>query len=122
MGKIVTVTKLPNTDRCGWCHRPVAQTPGPGRKRTFCCRSHRQRAYEARQRADRFGLPAGQVVVTEAELRRLHDRLYQLETALEDIEADLAEDESPEALRTALAHLVDPARDLVDVVIEPMRT
>jgi hypothetical protein len=120
-GNIVTVTKLPDTERCGWCHRPLVQSPGPGRRRTFCCRSHRQRAYEARRRADRFGLPADQVVVTEADLRRLHDRLYQLETALQDVDADLAEDDSPKAVRAALAHLVDPARDLVGVVIEPVR-
>jgi hypothetical protein len=59
--------------------------------------------------------------VAEAELRRLHDRLYQLETALEDVEADLAEDGSPRALQAALAHLAEPARDLVGVVIEPVR-
>ena len=116
------MTNLPDSDRCSWCHRPLAHPPGPGRRRTFCCRSHRQRAYEARRRADRFGLPADQVVVTEADLRRLHDRLYQLETALEDVEADLADDDSPGAVRAALAHLAEPARELVGVVIEPVRT
>ena len=94
-GIVVTVTKSAQSDRCEWCNRPVAQSPGPGRPRRFCCRSHRQRAYEARVRADSLGIPAGQVVVAESELARLHDRLYRLESAIEDVDADLARSSEP---------------------------
>ena len=115
------MTKLPDSERCGWCHRPIAAKPGPGRKRRFCCRSHRQRAYEARLRSDSLGVPAGQVVVAEADLARLHDRLYRLEAALEDVDADLARNAGPKAYREAFEHLCDPVRDLVGTVVEPVR-
>ena len=61
------------------------------------------------------------MVVAESDLRKLHDRLYELEAALDDVDADLTEDVSPTALRAALAHLAAPARDLVGVMIEPAR-
>ena len=96
---IVTVTKSTDTPRCGWCHRPLPQFPGPGRPRRFCSASHRQRAYEARRRADSLQIPAGQVIVSEEDLRSVHDRLYRLETAVEDVEADLAERPAPRRTR-----------------------
>ena len=115
------MTKLSDSDRCGWCNRPVAQSPGPGRRRRFCCRSHRQRAYEARLRSDSLGIPDGQVVVAEVDLAKLHDRLYRLESAVEDVDADLARNAGPKAYRDAFEHLCDPARDLVGMVVEPLR-
>lgn len=87
----------------------------------FCCRSHRQRAYEARLRSDALGVPAGQVIVAETELARVHDRLYRLETAIEDVDADLARDARPYSYREALEHLLEAARDLVGMVVEPVR-
>jgi hypothetical protein len=118
---IVTVTKVSDSDRCGWCRRPLAQNPGKGRRRKFCSRSHRQRAYEARRRSESFGVPAGQVIVLENELERVLDRLYRLETAIEDVEADLAGSNEPAAYKEALEHLLDAARDLSGVAIEPAR-
>lgn len=115
------MTNLADGDRCGWCHRPVARTQGAGRPRRFCSRSHRQRAYEARRRADSLHIPNGQVIVAEEDLRRLHDRLYRLESAMEDVDADLADSSSLRAYREALAHLSDSARDLVGMVVEPVR-
>jgi len=115
------VTKSTEGERCEWCNRPVTQSPGPGRPRRFCCRSHRQRAYEARIRADSLGVPTGQVVVAESELARLHDRLYRLESAIEDVDADLTEASGAKAYREAFEHLCDAARDLVGVVVEPVR-
>lgn len=113
--------KLPDSDRCGWCHRPVDQQAGAGRPRRFCCRSHRQRAYEARRRADQLQIPSGQVIVAEDELRRLHDRLYRLESAVEDVDADLAGKPGPKAYREAFEHLYEAAQGLVNVVVEPVR-
>ncbi len=99
----------------------MAQTPGPGRPRRYCTPSHRQRSYEARRRAAAFDLPAGEVIVAEEELRRLHDRLYRLEAAVEDVDGDLRSASGPAAVRSALDHLLDAARDLVGVVVEPAR-
>ena len=119
---IVTVTKSNDTPRCGWCHRPLPQFPGAGRPRRFCSAAHRQRAYEARRRADSLELPHGQVVVSEEDLRRVHDRIYRLESAIEDVVADLGEKAGPQAYRAAYEHLYEAANDLVGVVVEPVRT
>jgi hypothetical protein len=99
----------------------VAQTPGAGRPRRFCCRSHRQRAYEAKRRADSLRIPAGQVIVAEDDLSRLHDRLYRLESAIEDVDADLTSSHTLKAYREAFDHLYEAASDLVAVVVEQVR-
>lgn len=104
----------------------MAGTGKPGRPPKYCRRSHRQRAFEARRRADAATLPAGQVVVAQADLDRLHDRLYALEAALDDVEADTAGvDGSGSAARArvvagALVHLRAAAEDLRGVVVEPV--
>lgn len=99
----------------------MAPKTGAGRPRSFCCRSHRQRAYEARRRADQLQVPPGQVIVSESDLAMLHDRLYRLESALEDVDADLGANPGVRAYRQAFEHLCDPARDLVGVLVEPVR-
>jgi hypothetical protein len=86
----------------------------------FCSRSHRQRAYEARRRAESLSIPVGQVIVSEADLQVLHDRLYRLESAIEDVQSDLGAKPTMAAYREAFEHLYDPAHDLVGVIIEPM--
>jgi hypothetical protein len=99
----------------------VGQSEGAGRPRRFCSRSHRQRAYEARRRADSLKIPAGQVVVAEEDLRRFYDRLYRLEAAIEDVTADLGRSAGPKDYREAFEHLYESARDLVGTVVEPAR-
>jgi tetrahydromethanopterin S-methyltransferase subunit G len=66
-------------------------------------------------------VPVGQVIVSEADLRSLHDRLYRLESAIEDVQADLGKKPAAKAYREAFEHLYDSAQDLVGMVIEPMR-
>jgi len=107
--------------RCGWCHRPLALRPGAGRPRLFCSPSHRQRAYEARRRADELHVPDDQCLVSVADLARLHDRLYRLEAAVDDVTSDLAARSGAAAYRQAYEHLMDAAGDLVGTVIEPLR-
>ena len=118
---IVTVTKSTDTPRCGWCNRPSPELAGVGRPRRFCSRTHRQRAYEARRRADQLQIPAGQIIVSEDDLGMLHDRLYRLETAVQDVDADLVDRSGLRAYREALDHLLEAARDLVGAVVEPVR-
>ncbi|HVC68019.1 MAG TPA: hypothetical protein VND44_10515 [Acidimicrobiales bacterium] len=108
------------TERCGWCHRPLPPRPGAGRPRRFCSPSHRQRAYEARRRADELRVPPDQCIVSVADLGRLHDRLYRLEAAVEDVAADLAASRGAAAYRHAYEHLLDAAADLVGTVVEPV--
>ncbi len=107
--------------RCDWCHRPLAVRTGAGRPRRFCSPSHRQRAYEARRRADELHVPADQCLVALSDLRRLHDRLYRLEAAVDDVRADLAESNRSADYRRAYEHLIDAAADLVGTVVEPVR-
>lgn len=52
---------------CGWCGGPLRQ-PGTGRRRVYCGRSCRQRAFEAREKAQ---------AVREAEMRGT-SRGYQM--------------------------------------------
>jgi hypothetical protein len=59
--------------------------------------------------------------VAEADLRTLHDRLYQLESAAEDVRADLRGKPSPRAYREAIEHLLRVTEDLVGTVVEPVR-
>jgi hypothetical protein len=58
-------------------------------------------------------------VVAQAELQRLHDRLYRLEAAIEDVDGDLSGRPSAQAYRKAFEHLYEAARDVAGVVIEP---
>ena len=109
------------TTRCDWCHRPLSRRPGAGRPRRFCSPSHRQRAYEARRRADELHVPPGQCIGSAAALGRLHDRLYRLEAAVEDVRTDLEGKPSAADLRRAVEHLLDAAGDLVGTVVEPVR-
>jgi hypothetical protein len=99
----------------------------PGRPAKYCKRSHRQRAYEARRRAERASLPAGLVVVEVSSLDRLHDRLYALEAALDDVDADLSqlpasasERSRLRAYHAAFAHLRTAAEDLRGLLVEPV--
>ena len=59
--------------------------------------------------------------MAEAELRRVHDRLYQLEAALEDVESDLAESDDSDRYRRAFEHLYRAVSDLAGMVVEPVR-
>jgi len=59
--------------------------------------------------------------VSAADLGRLHDRLYRLEAAVQDVRADLAASRSAAASRQAYEHLMDAATYLEGTVIEPVR-
>jgi hypothetical protein len=104
------------TRRCRWCGRPVAATPGPGRPREYCRRSCRQRDYEARRRSSELGIGDAHLVVARAELDDLHDRLYELQAAIEDVDRDLAAADPPGELdyREALTWLLSVARPLAE--------
>lgn len=65
--------------------------------------------------------PPGQTVVSEDDLRTLHDRLYRLEAAVQDVDADLVGRTGVQAYREALDHLMEASRDLVGLVVEPVR-
>ncbi len=93
---------------------------GPGRPRRYCRRSHRQRAFEARRLGERMGLSSGESVVASEALEELRDRLYVLEAALDDVEADLRGRPPLEEYRRAFGHLYAAAAGLRDRWLEPI--
>ena len=105
---------------CAWCSRPLEAPPGAGRPRRYCRQGCRQRAYEARVRSAELGLDEDDVVVGRAQLEELSSALYCLQRALEDVDRDLAAaGEDPTEVRLALDWLVDNARPLADLWVEP---
>jgi hypothetical protein len=99
--------------RCRWCRRQLPVRTGPGRPREFCGGSCRQQDYLRRQRAADAGLAEHELVVTRSELDDLHDRLYVLEAAVEDVERDLAVGPTARDYEEAVAWLLDAARPLL---------
>lgn len=98
--------------RCRYCRRPLPTPARTGRPREFCRASCRQQEFVRRQRAHEVGLAEHELVVTRAELDELHDLLYVLEAAVEDVERDLADATTMAEVRDAAAWLLDAARPL----------
>jgi hypothetical protein len=74
----------------------------------------------ARQRARELNLSEDELVVARAELDTLHDLLYELACAVEDVERDMAADRLTEAdWRDALEWLLTAARPLRDHELRP---
>jgi hypothetical protein len=65
------------------------------------------------------GLSEQELIVTREALNHLHDQLYLLECAVEDVERDLADEDGPEGVRRALDWLLEAARPLSAVQILP---
>jgi hypothetical protein len=107
------VAKAEEPRFCRWCRRPIERRSGPGRPAEYCRPSHRQRDYEARLRSSELGLAETDLVVARRAIDSLHDQIYLLECAIQDITQDLAEDDSPTALRAALDWLLESARSLL---------
>lgn len=104
--------------RCAWCGRPFEPNT-TGRPRRYCRQSCRQAAHVARLFAAHHGLGDDDVVVSRAVLEDLQGRLYCLQAALEDVERDLARSAEPSDVAEALDWLVENARPLAGVWIEP---
>ena len=86
---------------------------GTGRPRVYCRRSCRQRAFEHRRRLGELGLTEAELVVARRDLDALHDALYVLEAAVEDVERDLADARTARDYQDAVAWLLDAARPLL---------
>ncbi len=73
----------------------------------------------ARQRASELELSEGELVITRAALDELHDDLYVLACAVDDVERDLADSPKPADVRRALDWLLDAARPLRNRELTP---
>ena len=107
------MTKSPEGQRCRWCSRGFPVAGGPGRPRAFCSQACRQKEYISRLRARDAGLSEAELIVARSELDALHDRLYVLECAIDDVRRDLAEATTPEEVRQALDWVLEAAEPLV---------
>lgn len=111
----------PPVAHCRWCRRTLAPRRGPGRPRVFCSQRCRQWDWVARQRARELQLNENELVVAREELDALHDELYVLACAVEDVERDLDTARQPTAsdLRDAVEWLLAAAKPLRDREISP---
>jgi hypothetical protein len=102
--------------RCRWCRRAIASTDGPGRPREFCSQACRQWDWVARQRARELKL-----VMTRTELDQLHDALYVLACAVQDVRRDLEDNARPTAreLGEMLRWILDCAEPLDTIRLRP---
>jgi hypothetical protein len=107
------MTESPDERRCQWCRRVLPTRQGPGRPQVFCRQACRQASYVAGRRRDELGLSESELIVARAELDDLRDKLYVLETAIEDVERDLAEAEGEQDLREALEWILAAAHPLI---------
>ena len=106
-------------ERCRWCGRPLPTPAATGRPRRYCRAGCRQQAHLARRFADAHGLGDDDVVVGREQLEELQGLVYCLQAAIEDVDADLQGAPSAREVREALAWLLDNARPVASVWIEP---
>ena len=105
-------TDPPRGRKCGWCSRPLPPPAPTGRPRKYCRAVCRQRDFEARQRTAEVGLTETELVVARQALEELHDQLYVLEAAIEDVERDLQGSPTKQDYVDAVAWLLQAARPL----------
>ncbi|MGZ4681929.1 MAG: hypothetical protein ACXV8G_05675 [Acidimicrobiales bacterium] len=73
----------------------------------------------ARKLAASHGLGDDDLIVSRTDLEELQSRLYCLQAALEDVDRDLAVSDGPDDVREAFTWLVENARPVASVWIEP---
>ncbi|MFC0315503.1 hypothetical protein ACFQNE_10560 [Gordonia phosphorivorans] len=95
----------PEHNACAWCGRDIVESER-GRRRKYCKRSCRQRAYEQRTLTEGTAIPADALILSPEELTSLGDRLFALRCAVEDLDTALAEGADR-------AELIELSRDLV---------
>jgi hypothetical protein len=93
------VTRRPRPQPCRWCGRDVSDA-ALGRRRQYCRRSCRQRAYEQRASISASpSLASDAVVLSAMEAAQLSDRVYQVRCAAEDVVTALEEGAERRELR-----------------------
>jgi hypothetical protein len=88
-----------------------------GRPRVFCSQACRQWDWVGRQRARELQLNESELIITKAELDQLHDELYVLACAVDDVERDLVsagKHPATREVREMLAWLLEAARPIRD--------
>jgi hypothetical protein len=111
----------PDGPRCRWCRRVLPDQSGPGRPRSYCSQPCRQWDWVARQRAREVQLSDEQLVMAREELNDVHDALYVLSCAVQDVQRDLADIQQPNAkeLREMLQWILECAEPIGSLRLRP---
>jgi len=110
--------------RCRHCRRILPDQDGAGRPREFCGGACRQREWVFRQRAAELHLSDEELIVVRTELDALHDELYVLACAIDDVERDgaLTRDASHQQVLDALRWVIEAAKPVIDPArLTPLR-
>ncbi|GAB33680.1 hypothetical protein [Gordonia otitidis] len=81
-----------------------------GRRRKYCKRSCRQRAYEQRALTEGTSIPADAVILTPTEVNDFGDRLFALRCAAEDLATAVDEKADTSTLADLAAEVVTLAK------------
>ncbi len=73
----------------------------------------------ARKLAAAHGLGDDDLIISRVDLEELQSRLYCLQAALEDVDRDLAVSDGPDDVREALGWVLENARPVASLWIEP---
>jgi hypothetical protein len=65
-------------------------------------------------------LSEGQVLMSVERLDAIRDLLYRIEAAMDDVDTDLASDESVDGTRQALWHLYRACAEVRTISLEPL--
>lgn len=109
--------------RCRWCRR-VLPVQKMGRPRVFCSQACRQWDWVGRQRARELQLGEDELIITKAELDQLHDDLYVLACAVDDVDRDKSsagKAVTTRELDEMLSWLLDAARPIRDRELRTQR-
>lgn len=113
----------PQRSRCRWCRR-VLPAQKLGRPRVFCSQACRQWDWVGRQRARELQLNEDELIITKAELNQLHDELYVLACAVDDVERDQSaarKAATAKELGEMLSWLLEAARPIRDRELQTQR-
>lgn len=103
-------TRSRRTYACAWCGSAVADSD-MGRRRKYCKRSCRQRAYEQRALVAGTSIPDDAVILTPLDVADFGDRMFALRCAAEDLATAVAEAADSETLSGLAEGLLELARD-----------
>lgn len=87
------------------------EQPARGRPRKYCSRACRQRAYESRNNIGDPNIPTT-LSISPSKASRLHDYLYELRCAAEDVDTAAREEASAAEMRQLTGELVALARKI----------
>lgn len=95
---------------CAWCGQSMVDSEH-GRRRKYCKRSCRQRAYEQRALTEGTSIPSDAVILTQAEVSYFGDRLFALRCAAEDLATAVDENADTSTVAELAEEVVTLAKD-----------